>query len=58
LGIEEPSVPILKIARHLGAKVRYERTDRDISGFIFRHGDGFVVIGIDHFFRTNRSGIS
>ena len=36
-----------KIARHLGADVRYKSVERDISGFISRQQDGAVVIGIN-----------
>lgn len=54
LGIKEPPVPVPKVVRHLGADVRYERVERDISGFISRQGDGSIIIGINTFHHAHR----
>lgn len=54
LNIQKPPVSVHEIARHLGADLRFERVERDISGFISRQKDGSIVIGINTFHHSNR----
>jgi Zn-dependent peptidase ImmA (M78 family) len=54
LGITEPPIPVERIARHMGAEVRYKKAERDISGFIARQDDGSFIIGINSFHHAHR----
>lgn len=42
-GISKPPIPIERIARHLGAEVRREPFEGDLSGMLFREGDRTIV---------------
>jgi Zn-dependent peptidase ImmA (M78 family) len=48
LGISDPPVPVEDIARRLGAELRYEAFDGDVSGMLYREGNERpAVIGVN-----------
>jgi Zn-dependent peptidase ImmA (M78 family) len=53
LNITQPPVPVEKIARHLGAKIRFSPFDGDISGMIYIK-DGIPIIGVNSLHPPNR----
>lgn len=44
--VEEPPVPVERLAKRLGAEVRYEPLDGDLSGMLFRE-EGRTIIGVN-----------
>ena len=47
-GVQRPPVPVESIARQLGAKLSYEPFDGNVSGLLYRDGDGDqVIIGVN-----------
>lgn len=44
--VDKPPVPVERIARRLGAEVRYEPFDGDLSGMLFREGER-AIIGVN-----------
>lgn len=44
--VGEPPVPVERLARRLGAQLRYEPFEGDLSGLLFREADR-VVIGVN-----------
>lgn len=53
LGIQEIPVPVDKIAKSLGARLRFSPLDEELSGFIFIK-DGVPIIGINSLHHPNR----
>lgn len=53
LGFREIPVPVDKVARSLGARVRYSPLDEELSGFIFIK-DGVPIIGVNSLHHPNR----
>jgi Zn-dependent peptidase ImmA (M78 family) len=53
LRIAQPPVPVEKVARYLGAKVRYSPLDGEISGMIYIK-DGMPIIGVNSLHPPNR----
>jgi Zn-dependent peptidase ImmA (M78 family) len=53
LGIEEIPVPVEKIAKSLGARVRFSPLDDELSGFVFIK-DGVPIIGVNSLHHANR----
>jgi Zn-dependent peptidase ImmA (M78 family) len=53
LGIREIPVPVDKLAKSLGARVRYSPLDEELSGFIYIK-DGVPIIGINSLHHPNR----
>jgi Zn-dependent peptidase ImmA (M78 family) len=53
LGIEEIPVPVEKIAKSLGARVRFSPLDDELSGFVFIK-DGVPIIGVNSLHHPNR----
>ena len=53
LKITQPPVPIEKVARHLGAKIRFSPFDGEISGMIYIQ-DGLPIIGVNSLHPPNR----
>lgn len=53
LKITQPPIPVERIARHLGAKVRYSPLDGEISGMIYIK-DGVPIIGVNSLHPPNR----
>jgi Zn-dependent peptidase ImmA (M78 family) len=53
LEITRPPVPVEKIARHLGAQLRFSPLDGEISGMIYIK-DGVPIIGINSLHHPNR----
>src|SRR5262249_47358672 len=53
LHITRPPVPVERIARHLGATIRYSPFDGDISGIIHIK-DGIPIIGVNSLHPPNR----
>jgi len=51
--ITSPSVPIEKIAKKMGAKVRFSPLDDELSGMIFIK-EGTPIIGVNSFHAPNR----
>jgi Zn-dependent peptidase ImmA (M78 family) len=51
--VDKPPVPIDRLARLLGAELRMEPAEGDISGFLFREGDR-AIIGINKRHAPNR----
>jgi Zn-dependent peptidase ImmA (M78 family) len=45
--VEQPPVPLEKIARGLGAEIRYESLAGDLSGALYRSQNGAPVIGVN-----------
>jgi len=53
VGITTIPVPVEKIARHLGAQVRYSPLDDELSGMAFVK-DGVPIIGVNALHHSNR----
>lgn len=53
LNIKSPPVPIERIARHLGAQVRFSPLDDEISGMAFIK-EGLPIIGVNSLHHPNR----
>ena len=53
LGIDGIPVPVDKIAKALGARVRYSVLDEELSGFVYIK-DGVPIIGINALHHPNR----
>ncbi len=53
LGFREVPVPVDKLARSLGARVRYSPLDEELSGFVFIK-DGVPIIGVNSLHHINR----
>jgi Zn-dependent peptidase ImmA (M78 family) len=53
LGIDGTPVPVDKIAKALGARVRYSGLDEELSGFVYVK-DGVPIIGINAMHHPNR----
>jgi Zn-dependent peptidase ImmA (M78 family) len=53
LHITRPPVPVERVARHLGATIRYSPFDGDISGIIHIRG-GVPIIGVNSLHPPNR----
>jgi Zn-dependent peptidase ImmA (M78 family) len=53
LKINQPPVPVEKVARHLGAQIRFSPLDNEISGMIFIK-DGVPIIGVNSLHHPNR----
>ena len=53
LGITTFPVPLEKIARHLGAQLRFSPLDEELSGMVFVK-DGVPIIGINSLHHPNR----
>jgi Zn-dependent peptidase ImmA (M78 family) len=53
LNITQPPVPVERIARHLGATIRFSPFDGDISGMIYIK-DGIPIIGVNSLHPPNR----
>ena len=53
LGIAEIPVPVEKIAKSLGARVRFSPLDDELSGFVFIK-DGVPIIGVNSLHHSNR----
>jgi len=45
-GVHEPPIPVERLARHCGTRLRYEPFAGELSGMLFRQGDD-VIIGIN-----------
>lgn len=45
-GISRPPVPVERLARDLGADIRYQAFDGDVSGLLYREGD-VRIIGVN-----------
>lgn len=52
-GIADPAVPIHELAEKLGAEIREEPGDPDLSGMLFRDGRS-IVIGVNTTHHVNR----
>ena len=53
--IQSPPVPVAEIAKTLGAEVRYQPGDDDLSGFLLRdHKQQRAVIGVNSAHHENR----
>ncbi|HWW62453.1 MAG TPA: ImmA/IrrE family metallo-endopeptidase [Thermoanaerobaculia bacterium] len=46
-GILEPPVSVESIARQLGAQIRYEPADDEVSGMVWRAESGRAIIGVN-----------
>jgi Zn-dependent peptidase ImmA (M78 family) len=46
MGVEQLPVPVVKIARDLGADVQYEAFDGEVSGMLYREQEG-ALIGVN-----------
>jgi Zn-dependent peptidase ImmA (M78 family) len=53
MGIQEIPVPVEKIAKSLGARVRFSPLDDELSGFVFIK-DGVPIIGVNSLHHQNR----
>lgn len=53
LNITRPPVPVEKIAKHLGARIRFSPLDDEISGMVYVR-DGIPIIGINSLHHPNR----
>ena len=54
-GINKPPVPVERIARSLGAQVRYAPFEGELAGMLIRDDDGRgVVIGVNSLHHPNR----
>jgi Zn-dependent peptidase ImmA (M78 family) len=53
LDIIRPPVPIEKIAKHLGAQIRFSPLDDEISGMVYIK-DGAPIIGVNSLHHPNR----
>jgi Zn-dependent peptidase ImmA (M78 family) len=53
LGIQEIPVPVEKIAKSLGARIRFSPFDDELSGFVFIK-DGVPIIGVNSLHHPNR----
>jgi Zn-dependent peptidase ImmA (M78 family) len=53
MGIQEIPVPVEKIAKSLGARVRFSPLDEELSGFVFIKG-GVPIIGVNSLHHPNR----
>src|SRR5271154_163009 len=53
MGIQEIPVPVEKIAKSLGARVRFSPLDDELSGMIFIK-DGVPIIGVNSLHHPNR----
>lgn len=53
LKINQQPVPVEKVARHLGAQIRFSPLDNEISGMIFIK-DGVPIIGVNSLHHPNR----
>src|ERR1700719_367922 len=53
LGIQEIPVPVEKIAKSLGARVRFSPLDDELSGFVFIK-NGVPIIGVNSLHHPNR----
>jgi len=53
LGVDNVPVPVEKIAKALGAKVRFSPLDDELSGFIFIK-EGVPIIGVNSLHHPNR----
>ena len=53
LGIQEIPVPVEKVARLLGARVRFSPFDDELSGFVFIK-NGVPIIGVNSLHHPNR----
>src|SRR5882762_2262073 len=53
LGFREIPVPVDRIARSLGARLRYSPLDEELSGFVFIK-DGVPIIGVNSLHHPNR----
>lgn len=54
-GIHKPPVPVERIARSLGAQVRYAPFEGELAGMLIRDADGRgVVIGVNSLHHPNR----
>lgn len=53
LSVHEISVPVEKIAKSLGARVRFAPFDEELSGFVFIK-DGTPIIGVNSLHHPNR----
>jgi len=53
LGFDEIPVPVDRVAKSLGARLRYSPLDEELSGFIFIK-DGTPIIGINSLHHPNR----
>jgi Zn-dependent peptidase ImmA (M78 family) len=48
LGVSDPPVPVEDVARRLGAELTYEAFDGDVSGMLYREGEGQMpIIGVN-----------
>ncbi len=45
--VDKPPVPIERLARRLGAEVRYEPLEGDLSGMLFLEEGGRAIIGVN-----------
>lgn len=53
LGFREIPVPVDRIARSLGARLRYSPLDEELSGFVFIN-NGVPIIGVNSLHHPNR----
>ena len=53
LGFHEIPVPVDRIARSLGARLRYSTLDQELSGFVFIN-NGVPMIGVNSLHHPNR----
>ena len=56
-GIRNPPVPVDKIAKGLGAQLRFSPLDEELSGMIYI-SDGTPIIGINSLHHPNRQRFS
>ena len=48
-GLRKPAINVEEVARSLGVTVRFESTDADVSGALFRRGDRAIIgVNPDH----------
>lgn len=52
-GIDSPPIPVERVVQNLGATLRYEPFEGDISGVVFRDGDN-IVVGVNSLHHPNR----
>jgi Zn-dependent peptidase ImmA (M78 family) len=53
LGLHEIPVPVDRVARSLGARLRFSPLDEELSGFVFIK-DGVPIIGVNSLHHPNR----
>ena len=47
VGVKAAPIPLARIAKYLGAVVRYQPFEGEVSGLLYRDTNGVVVIGIN-----------